>query len=125
VLAASLENVAGPEQSAPTAVRDDERTWAMLAHLGGIVLLVVVPLVLRQTAGRSSPFVRDQATEALNFQLTVLVAALVSLFCWVILVGIVMSAVVGIGSIVLTVIAAIHAHRGERYRYPVAARPVH
>lgn len=110
------------DPGAVPAVRDDERTWAMLAHLGGIVLLVVVPLVLRNTAGRSSPFVRDQATEALNFQLTVLAASLVSLFCWVILVGILMSLVVGVGSIVLTVIAATHARRGERYRYPVAVR---
>lgn len=117
----------GPEDDAAAdepVVRDDERTWAMLAHLGGIVLLVVVPLVLRGTAGRRSAFVRDQATEALNFQLTVLVAALISLFCWVILVGILMSAVVGVGSLVLTVVAAVHAHRGERYRYPVAVRAV-
>lgn len=110
---------------APTEVlRPDERTWAMLAHLGGIVFAVVVPLIVRSTAGRSSDFVRDQATEALNFQITVVVASLISLFLWVLLVGIVMSAVVGVGALVLTVTAAVRAHSGIRYRYPVTVRPV-
>ena len=90
-----------------------------------MAVVVVVPLVIRSTAGRSSDFVRDQATEALNFQLTVLVASLVSLFLWVILVGILMSAVVSVGSLVLIVIAAVRSHTGLRYRYPVAVRPVH
>ena len=42
-----------------------------------------------------------------------------------ILVGILMSAVVGVGSLVLIVIAAVRSHTGLRYRYPVAVRPVH
>jgi uncharacterized Tic20 family protein len=108
----------------PETVRPDERTWAVLAHLGGVVLVVVLPLIIRATAGRSSDFVRDQATEALNFQLTVLGAALISLFLWVILIGILMSAVVGIGSLVLIVPPAMQAPAGGRHRYPVTLRPV-
>jgi uncharacterized Tic20 family protein len=113
------------EPSTPEVLRDDERTWAVLAHLGGVVLVVVFPLIIRATAGKTSAFVKDQATEALNFQLTVLVAALVSLFLWVILIGILMSIVVGVASLVFIIMAALQAHAGIRHRYPVTARPVH
>jgi hypothetical protein len=105
--------------------RDDERTWAVIAHLGGFVLAVVIPWVIRATVGRRSEFVRDQATEAMNFQLTAVVAFLISVVLWVIVIGLLLTVVVGIGALVLSVLAALAAHSGIRYRYPVCVRLIH
>ncbi|MEO6822105.1 MAG: DUF4870 domain-containing protein [Candidatus Nanopelagicales bacterium] len=109
----------------PEQRRDDERTWAVIAHLGGFVLAVVIAWAIRATVGRRSEFVRDQATEAMNFQLTAVVAFLISVVLWVIVIGLLLTVVVGIGALVLSVLAALAAHAGIRYRYPVCVRLIH
>src|SRR6478752_10039945 len=52
----------------------DARLWAMLAHLGGMALSFVAPLIVWLVYRERSELVDDQGREALNFQLTVLIA---------------------------------------------------
>lgn len=98
--------------------------WAHLSPLGASVLLLtglglVPPLLIENTAGRRDEFVRDQAREALNFQLNVLLlnlAALVTLtapLVWPLSIAF---------AIVLPIQAAIDANRGVRHRYPIVPR---
>ena len=85
----------------------DERQWGMLSHaltlLGYVVPFghVVPPLVILITKRDESGFVADQARESLQFQLTVLI---------------------GLAHFVLTIVAAVAASDGKRYRYPFALR---
>ena len=77
------------------------------------------------TQGQKSAYVRRQAVEALNFQITTYIAAIVSfLLVFVFLIGLVLLPIVGIGWLVLTIMASIAANRGEDYRYPVNLRLV-
>ncbi len=104
----------------------------MLAHLltfvGYLVVVgsVVPPLVILLAKKDQSEFVADQAKEALNFQITVLLALIagsVLVFTFVFAcVGYPFLVLVGIGNLVLVIMAAIRAHAGERYRYPWALR---
>jgi len=62
----------------------DERTWGMIAHLSALVGAIVpfagsilAPLIVWRTRGEHSSFVAGQAKEALNFNITVAIAALV------------------------------------------------
>lgn len=96
--------------------------WAMLAHLGGIVLWFIAPLVVMLTQGEKSAFVRRQSVEALNFQITLTIAYVVSTILIAVLIGILMLVVVGIGALILMIIAGIAANKGEDYRYPVNIR---
>ena len=98
--------------------------WAMLAHIGGIVLWFIAPLVVMLTQGEKSPFVRRQAVEALNFQITLTIAWIVSAILIVVLIGFLLFFVVGIGGLVLMIMAGIAANKGEEYRYPVNIRLV-
>src|SRR5687767_7779847 len=76
----------------------DDRTWAMLAHLSPIVGLGFIgPLVVWLIYKDKSPFVADQAKEALNFNLAVLIVVLI---CVATCIGIVVAPVVGIGALV-------------------------
>jgi uncharacterized Tic20 family protein len=114
----------------------DERTWALLGHLsafsafitgiGGILGPLIVWLIKRDTL----PFAGDQAKEALNFNITV---ALAFVALWILTIitlgiGIVLTLPVGlvlfVAWIVFTVIAAINANNGVRYRYPLTLRLV-
>lgn len=112
-----------PEKSGylPTA---DDQTWGLLAHLSGLIasllggLSFLGPLIVYLVKKDQSPFVADQAKEALNFQIAVLIVFLLSA---VTCIG---PLVVVIGGLVYSIIAAMAANKGEYYRYPYTFRLV-
>ena len=103
---------------------DDDRLWATLAHLSILLGLttVVGPLVIWLIKKDTSPFVDDQAKEALNFQLTCLIASLVTAASCVLAP---LAIVLIVGGIVYGVIAGIEANKGNTYRYPYTFRMIH
>ena len=46
----------------------DRRTWSTLVHVSFFVLPLIGPIVVRATLGRTDPFIRHHATEAINGQ---------------------------------------------------------
>ena len=116
----------------------DERTWALFAHLGGLVVSLfsglgfIVPLVIWLTQKEESEFVDDQGREALNFQLTALIIGGVGGFIAVILAlvtaGLAMCLFIPLlfafmaYILIFGIIASIQANEGKRYRYPFCIR---
>ena len=112
---------------APLAPRQgggDDTTLAMLAHLLGIFTWVIGPLVLYLVKKDESPFVRHHAAEALNFQITVTLALIASVFLILVLVGLLLLIMVPIGALVFEIVASVRAYRGDWYRYPINIRMV-
>lgn len=105
----------------------ESQQWGMIAHLSALVGFIIPfgnligPLVVWQMK-KEDPFVVDQGKEALNFQITVAIAVFVCILLSFIVIGMLLLPVVGIGALVLTVIAGIKANEGEAYRYPFALR---
>lgn len=108
----------------PQATVQDERTMAMLAQLLGILTGFLGPLVMYLVARDDQPFLKHHAAEALNFQLTVLIAYVVSFVLMIVLIGFVTFIVVWVGALVLSIMATVAANRGEWYRYPLSIRMV-
>ena len=100
----------------------------MLCHLSALSGFIIPfgsligPLVVWQIKKNQYPIVDDQGKEALNFQITITLAAIVSAILIVVLIGIALLIAVGIASLVFTIIAAIKANNGETYRYPFCLR---
>lgn len=136
------ENESGPVAGSPvstpaaSAQSSDERMWAVFGHLSAFsafitgIGCVVGPLVIWLIKRDTLPFAADQAKEALNFNITLAIA-----FCVLVLftlvtfgLGIVLAwpigAVLFVGWIVLTIVAAIKANEGVAYRYPFTLRLV-
>jgi uncharacterized Tic20 family protein len=103
----------------PTA---EERNWASAAHLGTLVLWVIAPLVVLLTKGQESAFVREQAIESLNFQLTVLLASFGAAALTMLAIGFLLLPAVMTGALVLIVWASVRAYRGDPFRYPLNIR---
>jgi uncharacterized protein len=100
----------------------EDRTWAMLAHLSPLVGVGFIgPLVIWLIYKDKSPFVADQAKEALNFALAMLIVVLI---CIATCVGIIVAPVLGIGALVYQIIAAMEANKGVWYRYPYTIRMI-
>ena len=106
----------------------DDRTFGMLCHLSGLIASAVIglgfvgPLVIWLWKKDQSAFVDYHGKEALNFNLTVLLAAIVSFVLVFIFIGILLLIAVGIMALVFSILACIAANKGEYYRYPVCIR---
>jgi uncharacterized Tic20 family protein len=102
---------------------NDERLWAMLSQLGGI-LGFLPPLIIMLVFGERSQFVRRHSVESLNFQITLAIAYVIATISIVFIIGLILLPVIWIGAIVLCIIAGMAANRGEDYRYPLTLRLV-
>ena len=100
----------------------DARLWAMLGQLGGIILGFIAPLIVMLVFGPRNAFVKKESTEALNFQITVLIGYIVSFVLMFIVIGIFLFLAVWILSIIFCVIAAVKNNQGIEYRYPINIR---
>jgi uncharacterized Tic20 family protein len=110
-------------------VSKEEQNWAMgchLAALAGFILPfgnVLGPLVVWLIKRAEMPMVDRHGKEALNFQITVTIAFLVCILLMFVLIGFVLMFVVGIGALVLTIMAAVKVSNGDyEYKYPFALR---
>ena len=122
-----------PQYGAPGAPRvlppDQERLWGGAAHWSALVaslvgLAFLGPLIVMLTKGNESAFVRRQAVESLNFQLSMLIYAIVSLILILVLIGFLLILVVAVMWLVFTIVGSIKASNGEDYRYPLTLRMV-
>lgn len=110
---------------------EDETTWGMIAHLSALAGLtgipfanVLGPLIVWLTKKDEMPFVDQEGKEALNFQISVTVYIFVALLLCFVLIGFLLLPIIGIGSLVLTIIAGIKAKDGKHYEYPFIFRLV-
>lgn len=109
----------------------DDRTIAVLAHLSPLIAIVLSagllsflgPLVVWFVWRDRGPLIRNAAASAFNFNITVWVANIVAWICFITVLLIPVALVLWIGAaitqIVLSIKGAIHANRGEVYRYPL------
>ncbi len=131
--------VASPPEPPPPSVtpsESDERTWAMLGHLSALSAFitglgcVIGPLIVWLIKRDTMPFAGEQALEALNFNITAIIAgAALGVFTLITLgIGALITVpaffVLFVGWFVLTVVAAVKANGGEHYRYPFTLRLV-
>jgi uncharacterized Tic20 family protein len=110
----------------PGYANSDEKTWALIAHFGGIVAFFIAPLVALLAKGNESPTVKAHATEALNFQITWAIAFTVSLILGVCSFGILffLPFLVWLVIIIFSILGGMKANEGQLYRYPVTIRLV-
>lgn len=111
-------------------VSADERTWGMVAHLAAFAGIIfpfgnlLGPLVVWLARREGSRFVGEQAKEALNFNITIAFAALACFILMWVLVGVLLFAALVLFWFAMTIVAAVKASEGIRYRYPFALRLV-
>ncbi|GAB3857401.1 DUF4870 domain-containing protein [Nocardioides maradonensis] len=128
------QNIHGDHPYAPPApaplTPTEERTWSTLTHAGvaaatvlsagtlGFIAALVVYLLYKDRG----PFIRHNAANAMNIQLNMLLWAVISVVLMLVLVGFVLLALVPIVGVVLHVVAAIKANRGEWWNPPLTIR---
>jgi uncharacterized Tic20 family protein len=100
----------------------EDRNYAVIAHLLGILISFLGPLVIWLIKKDDSPFVDDQAREALNFQITIFIAEAVAGMLTMVAIGCILLPVILVANFVLCIVAAVAAAQGRWYRYPMTLR---
>jgi len=123
---------APPPLPIPPQISDAQaRTWNMWCHLSALSGLflplgfVLGPLIVWQTKKNEFPSVETHGKAALNFQLTLLIIAIVIAVVGFILTFICIGVLfflllplVGLAGIIFPIIAGLKANEGKDYRYP-------
>ena len=130
-----FETYTAPPPTPAGPASADEKQWAMFGHLSSLLGLftgglgnVVGPLVIWLVKKDTMPFAGDQAKEALNFNITLLIIGVILLLLTMITFGIgaILTVPVGlllcVAWLVLTIMAAMKSNEGVAYRYPFTLR---
>lgn len=118
----------GRERIYEVNATEDERLWATFIHLsglGGYVLptaSIIAPLILWLMKRKTSPFIDDHGREAINFQISILLYAIIAGVLITVCVGFVLLPAVLLLQIIASIAMAIRANGGEYVRYPVTIR---
>lgn len=107
-------------------ITGDAKGWAALSHLSAFVMFFGVPALVGPFViwlfKRDTPYVDQQAKEALNFNISFLIYGIASALLILVLVGLVLLPIVFVTWFVLVIVAAVKASAGEDYRYPLTLR---
>ncbi|MRX42450.1 DUF4870 domain-containing protein [Agromyces kandeliae] len=112
----------GPYQQNQPLSPADEKLWATLIHIGGILFGFLPALIGYLVLKDKGPFIREHTATALNFQITLLIAYVVGSILTFVIIGIFILLAAWVAAIVFGIIAAIKANNGEYYVYPVAIK---
>ena len=115
----------------------EERQWGLFGHLSSLAGLftggignIIGPLIIWLVKKDTMPFAADQAKEALNFNITLLIVGVVLIVVTLVtffiaaIITIPLGILLGIAWLVLTIIGAMRANEGVAYRYPFTLRLV-
>jgi uncharacterized Tic20 family protein len=110
-------------------VGKEEQNWAMICHLAALAGFLIPfgnilgPLVVWLLKRAEMPLVEIHGKEAINFQITVAIAFAICIPLVFVLIGVPLMFVVGIGALIMTILAAVKISNGDvGYRYPFAIR---
>ena len=118
------------EQDLQPELSPEVRQWAMFCHFAAFLGLVfpfgnlIGPLIVWQIKKDMHPFIDDQGKEALSFQISVALAAVLCFLLMVVVIGFPLLALLSVAAVVLVVIAGVKANEGQAYRYPFCWRLV-
>lgn len=111
---------AAPQPAAPLTEAED-RQWASFAHLGGI-LGFLPSLIIWLIFKDRGAFTNVEAKEALNFQITLLIAYIVGSITVILIIGSFILLAAWVVGIIFSILGFLKAKDGVAYRYPFAIR---
>ncbi|GLQ45246.1 membrane protein [Dyella lipolytica] len=112
--------------SEPVSSSSNDRNLAMITHLSGFVLYIIVPLIvwLIHKDRSDKAYLAGEAKEALNFQITMLIAWVIAWILQIILIGFILMGVLWLVNLIFCIVAAVKVSSDGHYRYPWTLRLV-
>ncbi len=102
----------------------EERNWSMFTHFSAFAGLVIpfgnilVPLFIWQLKKNESELIDKQGKAAVNFQITMTMAMIISTLMIFFVIGLPLFFILLFLDVALIIVATVKSARGEDYRYP-------
>lgn len=120
---AAVRGSAATTPALPAAASaDSDKLMVIASHFGGIFFGFIPALIVFLIRKDSPGWVLDNAREALNWQITVIIAAFVCVILMFVLIGVVLIWMLMLTNLVLCILATVKASGGQAYRYPFCLR---
>jgi uncharacterized protein len=109
-------------------INERDRPLAVMTHLSALVAFyiplanLIIPLVVWLVKRHESPDIDAVGREVVNFNLSMVLYFFAAFLLSFVLVGFLLMFALWVFGIVVTIIAAVRAHDGWRYRYPLTIR---
>ncbi len=103
---------------------DNNKILILVAHLGGIFFGFIPPLIVYLLRKDTADATLDNAREALNWQLTVLLASVACFILSFVLIGLLLFWIVMVANLVFSIMAAVKSSPSQVYTYPISIRLV-
>lgn len=95
----------------------EERNLAMIAHILGVVVGFVGPLIIYLTS-KDKKFAYVQAKSALNFQITITIGWAICFVLAFVGIGFILYPALFVVNLIFCIMAAMAVSKGEDYKYP-------
>ena len=103
----------------------NDKIWSMLSHLSALIGVgIILPLVVYLAMRHETEYLAQNAKEALNFHISIYIYALCCIPLVFIIIGVPMLILLGVGSLILAIVATVKASEGGCYHYPLNLRLV-
>lgn len=107
-------------------VSQNDKQYAMFIHLSQLAGLIIpllgwaLPLILWINKKNSSAFIDANGKIVMNWIISSLIYAIISYLLIFIFIGVILLGVLGICSIIFTIMGCIKANNGETWSYPLS-----
>ena len=98
---------------------NDERLYSMLIYLLSLVFPILAPLIIWLLKREDSDFVDYHGKEYFNLLISYTIYMIISGILVVLLIGFILLPIAGIMLTIFTIVAAVKAYGGEKYRIPL------
>jgi len=118
-----------PVSPAP-ALSGEDRLWGAVAHLSAFAIYfsgighIVGPMVIWLWKRDTNPFVAEEAKEAMNFNISVTIYAIVAAVLILLLIGIPLLICIHFFQVICIIVGALKASDGRHFKYPLNLRLV-
>jgi len=98
---------------------DGDTTFAALAHASALVASFFGPILFLVLGDDDDELVRENAKNAINFQITIFVLTLIAGVLTFLIIGLFLLPLIGVLDLILVLIATVKANNNEIYSYPL------
>jgi len=98
---------------------DGDTTFAALAHASALVASFFGPILFLVLGDDDDELVRENAKNAINFQITIFVLTLIAGVLTFLIIGLFLLPLIAVLDLILVLIATVKANNNEIYSYPL------
>ena len=98
---------------------DGDTTLAALAHASALIASFFGPILFLILCDDDDELVRENAKNAINFQIMILVLTLIAAVLILLIIGLFLLPLIGVLALIFVLIATVKANNNEIYSYPL------